>query len=123
MAERTLIRRPRDTPAHLRTTLGHARRLPEDLLRQASRRLEILALIGTALWILAPALGHLALYLATADPRWAHFQTIDAIATGSVVTSLALYLFLRTGDRDPHLVMDLALLYMVAVSFASGVLI
>ena len=56
----------RTTPSDLRATLGRARGIPEDLLRQASRRLEILTLLGAVLWLLAPALGHLA---ATAEPE------------------------------------------------------
>jgi serine/threonine-protein kinase len=94
------------------------------VLREASRRLQTLALLGAALWILTPALGHVALYFSDpADPRWARFQIIDAIAVGSALTSLAIYLYVRTGAPSPGRVIDLGLLYMVAISFAIGVLV
>ena len=124
MLERRLIARPpRHTPADLASTLGGPPRLPDDLLRQASRRLEIMALIAAVLWVLGPVFGHLALHVTRPeDPAWAQFRTIDAIAAASVVVSLSLLVYLRTGDRDPAFVMDLALLYLVANAFALGVL-
>src|ERR671934_2588324 len=71
----------RETPSELRTTTGYRRRLPEDLLRQASRRVEIIALIGAALWTLGPALGHLAIYISQpGNPRSTQFQALDVIA-------------------------------------------
>ena len=67
------------------------RQLPDDLLRQASRRVEIMALVAAALWTLAPLLGHLALYLTQPDdPRWGRFNVVDGIAVSCVVISLAL---------------------------------
>jgi hypothetical protein len=69
---------------------GRAPPLPEDLLRQATRRVEIMALVAATLWTLAPALAHVALYFADpGDPRWSHFGGVDAIALGCVVVSLA----------------------------------
>jgi serine/threonine-protein kinase len=114
----------RDTTSELRTTPGRTRRLPEDLLRQASHRVAIMVLVAAALWTLAPALAHLAIYLTEpGDPRWSRFNVVDGIATACVVVSLLLYLYLRTGKRDPELVMDLALAHMVFMSFGIGVLI
>jgi serine/threonine-protein kinase len=118
------IARPaRETPAELGTTPGRGRGLPEDLLRQASRRLEIITLIGAALWVAGPALGHLALRVTDpGDPRWARFLPLDAIALVSIGVSLGLFTYLRTGDRRPALVLDLALCYMVAIAFDIGVM-
>jgi hypothetical protein len=113
----------RETPAELKTTPGRSRALPEDLLRQASRRLEIITLIGAALWVLGPALGHLALRATSPDdPRWRQFMPLDAIALLSIGVSLALFTYLRTGERRPALVLDLALCYMVAIAFDIGVM-
>jgi len=118
-----IARLARDTPTEQRTGAGRGRALPDDLLRQASRRVEIISLIGAVLWVLGPAFGHLALRATSpGDLRWAQFLPIDAIAIVSIAASLALYLYLRTGDRDPAFVMDLALAYMVAVAFAIGVM-
>jgi tRNA A-37 threonylcarbamoyl transferase component Bud32 len=114
----------RDTATETKSVPGRVRRLPDDLLRQASRRVEIMALVAAGLWTSAPALGHLALFLTDpGDPRWAQFNTVDIIATSSVGISLALYFYLRTGRRDAAFVMDLALVYMVVMAFGIGVLI
>src|SRR5687768_17254781 len=114
----------RDASTDLRTTPGRARQLPDDLLRQATHRVEIMALVAAALWTLAPALGHLALYFTEPGvARWARFNILAGIAAGGVVVSLAVYLFLRCRPRDPAFVMDLALGYVVAMAFGIGVLI
>jgi serine/threonine-protein kinase len=83
-----------------------------------------MALVAAVLWILAPALSHLALYLVDpADPGLTVLSRVNQIAAGCVALSLALYAYLRSGRRDPERVMDLALGFMVAMTFAMGVLI
>jgi serine/threonine-protein kinase len=125
MPEAKLIGLPaQDTPADLKTAAGHQRDFPPDLLRQASRRLEILALVGASLWILGPAFGHLALALGEpSDPRWADFGAIDRIASIGVTISLAVFVFTRSRERDPRFVMDLALVYMIACAACIGLMI
>lgn len=114
----------RDSSTELRSVAGRSHRLPDDLLRQASRRVEIMALVAGALWTSAPALGHLALYLTEpGDPRWARFNIVDGIAASCVTISIAVYTYLRTSKREPAFVMDLALVYMVVMAFGIGVLI
>jgi hypothetical protein len=125
MPDRRLIGRPaRQSPADLGTTPGGPRSLPNDLLQQASRRLEIMALIAAALWILGPVFGHLALSVThPEDPRWAQFRTVDFVAASCVVLSVSLYAYLRSGERDPASVMDLALVYLVANAFSLGIMV
>jgi serine/threonine-protein kinase len=120
MSEAKLIGLPaRDTPADLKTTAGHRREFPPDLLRQASSRLQILALIGTGLWLLGPLLGHLALYLTSpANQRSAQFGPTDLVAVAAFLMSLGLYAYLRAGEREPRFIMNLALGYMVACAAA-----
>jgi tRNA A-37 threonylcarbamoyl transferase component Bud32 len=118
-----IVRLARETPAELKTSTGWARTLPDDLLQQASRRVEIISLIGAALWFLGPAFGHLAFHATNPeDPRWLQFLPFDAIALTGIATSLALFFYLRAGERDPARVMDLALWYMVAVALDIGVM-
>jgi serine/threonine-protein kinase len=114
----------RETPAELKTAAGHRRKFPPDLLRQASRRLQILALVGAALWILGPAFGHLALYLTEPEnPRWSQFGATDTICAVGVLISLGVFVFVRSRYRDPAFVMDLGLVYMVACAAGIGLMI
>jgi eukaryotic-like serine/threonine-protein kinase len=114
----------RDTPPDLKSAAGYRRQFPADLLRQASRRLQILALVGAALWVLGPALGHLALALTQPeDPRWAQYGPSDMISTAGVLVSLGMFLYLRIGERDPAFVMDLGLGFMVASAALIGLMI
>jgi serine/threonine-protein kinase len=114
----------RETPLELTTSSGYRRQFPLDLLRQASRRLQILALVGATLWTLGPALGHLALYLTIPeDPRWAQFGATDVIAAVGILISLVVFVFVRSRERDPAFVMDLALVYMVACAAGIGLMI
>ena len=114
----------RDTPSDLTvTTGGRPRRLPDDLLRQASKRLQILALVGAGLWILGPALGHLALHLAEPqNPEWTTFRVLDGIAVFAFVTSIALYYYVGHTTRDPAFVLDLSLVYLVLTAIDLGVM-
>ena len=125
MPDTKLIAPPADdTPHELRTSQGHRRQFPPDLLRQASRRLEILALVGATLWILGPAFGHLALALnKPGDPRWSHWGPIDTIAVVGVAISIGVFLFTRSRERPPGFLMDLALVYMVACAACIGLMI
>jgi tRNA A-37 threonylcarbamoyl transferase component Bud32 len=117
MSEAQLIGQRQNTPGDSRSTPGVRRTLPPDLLRQASRRLQILALIGAALWLLGPSFGHLALYSSNPENhRWAEFGGSDIIAAIQVVIGLGLYAYLRTRERDPVFVLDLALVFMVVTA-------
>ena len=116
---------PRLMGAPLRSTppqLSKRSALPNDLLREASRRLGVMALLGAALWVLGTALYHVALRAMThGDPRWLHLQAMEAIAGVSVAVSLALFLHTRKSDRDPRFMLDLGLGYMVFTAFAIGI--
>ena len=69
MHERRLIGQPApETPPELRSRSGRARPLPPDLLRQASRRLQIMALVAATLWVTAPRGGPGALAVSPPGP-------------------------------------------------------
>jgi tRNA A-37 threonylcarbamoyl transferase component Bud32 len=120
---RVIGRLPSETPTELRTSSGHRRRLPDDLLRQATHRLQILALIAAALWLLGPTLGHLALHFSGDAPPVGTFRMIDAVATFAFVTSLGLFLYLRVTRRSPAFVLDLSLVYLVLTGVDLGIMI
>ena len=121
--DKLIGQRQKETPGDNRTSPGQTRRLPADLLRQSSRRLQIAALIAAVLWVLAPALGHVADTVLNRGQRgWGGFRAVDIIAAVSVALSLALYFYLRRADRDPRLVMNLGLGFMVAIAFDLGLM-
>src|SRR5690606_17959612 len=108
----------RTTPAAPKPAEEPPRRIPDDVLRQARRRLRIMALVAAVLWFLAPALGHLAdLGMRPGDPAWMELRTTDAIAAAGILFSVALFVYLGRTDSDPHRVMDLGLAYLVGTAF------
>ena len=109
---------PRSTPAEI--ARRQRRALPNDLLREASSRLGIISLIGAVLWTVTPVMGHLFGEMSHAHPHRLHFYLPEAIATGSVLVAVALFFYSRNRKRDPKLVLDLGLGYMVLTAFAIG---
>ena len=81
-----------------------------------------MSLIAASLWCLGPALGHLARARLSSDPSAGRWEFPDTIAVGSVVASLGMYWWLRRREHDPYRVMDLGLVYLVAMAFAIGVM-
>ena len=99
------------------------RPLPDDLLKAASKRLEIMALLAAVLWVLGSVADRIALFVMThGDRKWLHWQPPDAITGISVVASLGLFFYIRRGDRDPRFLLDLGLVYMVFTSAALGLM-
>jgi len=111
---------PVSTPANLTRSRSRYRDLPDDLLRAASLRLGIMSLLFAALWVVGVALGHLAAHaLYPGSSRWLTLDIGDGIAFVSVLLSLALFGFTRRRtDIDPRFVLDLGLVYLVAMAFA-----
>jgi serine/threonine-protein kinase len=123
-----LIVPPPRTTAEFSLPRGQRRTLPDDLLREASRRLAIASLLGAVLW----AVGTITAYL---NEKWLHWNIpasqivllaigprVYVIAGASVLMSLALFLYARTGDRDPRFILDLGLGYLVLTALALGLI-
>ena len=122
MTSPKLVCQPRGDTTDSWGFLGLRRRLPDDLLRQASRRLQILSLVAARSGSWGRCSWHIALYSRhPEDLRSSQFQFIDAIAVSAATVSLALYFFLRKHDRNPAFVMNLGLLYMLILAFDLGV--
>ena len=122
MADRHLIGPVSPTTAARTQSPGGPRRaLPADLLRDASRRLGIMALVACALWTLGSVLGHLAVRsMAAGDPQWRRLGGPDVIAVLSVLVSVLLFSYTRKDERDPESILQLGLAYMVFTAFALG---
>jgi serine/threonine-protein kinase len=93
--------------------------LPADLQRVASRRVGVMALVAAALWFLGTVLYHLA--IASSDPAWFGWQSSDTVAILGICAALGTYAYTR-GDRDPHAVLNLGLVFMVAMAAGAGLI-
>ena len=112
---------PRSTAADL--TRGRTRALPEDLLREASRRLGIMSLLAGVMWVLATVLYHIVDRIVEQDDTsWFAPQPSDAITVVSVVLSLALFMYTRRSKREPQFILNLGLVYMVLMSLGVGLI-
>ncbi|HEX5215829.1 MAG TPA: serine/threonine-protein kinase [Vicinamibacterales bacterium] len=108
------------TPADVPGARRHPRAIPDDLLRDASRRLGIMSLLGAVLWSVGTVLYHVAMI--PQDRAWASFQSSDVIAVISALASLSLYWYTRRAKRDPHFILDLGLAHLVWTGIALGLL-
>ena len=114
---------PESTPAGAGVSRGHAYSLPYDLLKDASKRLEIMALLAAALWTVGTLGDRIALLAMNhGDTIWLRWQPSDAISVVSVVLSLALFFYIHKGDRDPQFLLDLGLVYQVLTGLALALL-
>jgi serine/threonine-protein kinase len=113
---------PRTTSAKTRGARG-PRALPEDLLRDASRRLGIVSLVAGGLWVLGTVLGHLALRsMSHGDPQWLRVGIPELIAALSVALSVSLFFYTRRSQHDPRMLLDLGQVYLVLTSLALGLM-
>jgi serine/threonine-protein kinase len=124
--------RPKEILPGMRTTPGwrervfgqRARALPDDLLRDASHRLQVIALLFIVLWIVGTVLYRLDLHLQDpAGDRWISWQGDDNFTIAGVLVAVAFWLFSRKPDRDPKLVIDLGLVFLVLTSFIIAMMI
>jgi eukaryotic-like serine/threonine-protein kinase len=113
-----------ETPVELRSVAGRRQALPPDLLRQTSRRLQIMSLVGAGLWTLGVGIGNLAFHsTAPEDPRWTRLNITYLIAAANVALSLALYFYLRKRERDPASVVNLSLAYMIVTGLGLAIML
>jgi eukaryotic-like serine/threonine-protein kinase len=121
MTKRIIGLRPVSTPSDLRSSRDGSRALPEDLLHAASRRLGVLSVLFAVLWLLGTATGQLAGHeLFPDNKKWLWPDDTDAIATISILVSLALYAYTRKPNRNPQFVLDLGLWYLGFTALALG---
>src|SRR5262249_41836429 len=109
---------PLSTPADSKS---RACSVPYDLLKDASKRLEIMSLVATSLWVLGTIAGRFA-GVALGIPLW-RWQFTDWITFAAVAASMGLFFYIRSSDRDPQFILDLGLVYMVFTSGAIGLMV
>ena len=110
------------TPASFGGSHKTARAIPEDLLKEASRRLEIMALLAAVLWAVSSILWHLRLGWTTNRLGLSPYAPSDNIAVVAVIASFALFYYARTTRREPQFILNLGLAYMVLTAAAIGII-
>jgi hypothetical protein len=102
--------------------------LPEDLLREASRRLGVVCLISACVWSANLLLLNFVYAVPGTIPAdrvasyWKWESLYDLVITANVIVSLGLFWFTRRRKVDPHVVLDIALGYEVFTAFSVGLL-
>lgn len=91
-----------------KTPAKSPRMLPHDLLMQASHRLGIISLIGAALWFASTIIYDVFYYSKESFP-----SPSDLISLSAILCSLGLFVFSRRYTRDPALLLNLGLVYIV----------
>src|SRR4051794_32953758 len=102
--------------------------LPEDLLREASRRLGTICLISACVWLANLLLlnyvyavpGNVAADRTASYLKWE--KLYDLVVIANVLVSLGLFWFTRRRRVDPRLVLNIALVYEVFTAFSVGFL-
>jgi eukaryotic-like serine/threonine-protein kinase len=102
--------------------------LPEDILREASRRLGMLCLISAIVWTVNLLLlnfvysvpGTVAAERVASYWKWRPLY--DVVITTNILGSLGLYFFTRTSRRRPQFILDVALVYEVLTALSVGIL-
>src|SRR5262245_15478967 len=99
------------------------RPIPEDVLRQASRRLGIMSLVAGSMGICATVLYHIVdRIIGTSDAGWWAVQTSDTITAVAVAISLAMFVYSRRTTQNPRFVLDVGLAYMIVMALLVGVI-
>lgn len=113
-------------PSALPTSKGQG--LPEDLLREAARRLAVLCLISAFIWAVNLGLVHFVYMvpgIVSADhvASYSRWSTVyDLIGTTNIVVSLGLLWYTRRGKASPRLLLDVALVYEVFTALSVALL-
>ncbi|HEY8196839.1 MAG TPA: serine/threonine-protein kinase [Gemmatimonadales bacterium] len=96
--------------------------LPEDLLRQASRRLGIACLIIAGLWIANLLMAHVIQPAPVKMPDVAILRLFNVMGAIEIPASLGLWWYSRRARRDPGFLLNLGLVYEVLIALSIGIL-
>ncbi|MEO7501016.1 MAG: serine/threonine-protein kinase [Gemmatimonadaceae bacterium] len=123
MAQPELIApKAQSTPASSAGLPKPARGIPDDLLKEASHRLEVMALLAAVLWAVASLLWHIRLGTES-TLGLSPYLSSDNIAVVAVIASLALFYYVRNTKREPQFILNLGLGYMVLTAVALGLIV
>ena len=121
IAERELIQPMQgSTPGGGSRVRTADRTIPADLLRDASHRIAIMALMAGILWIVGNLLWHATWPAFNPGQPRPGFRAPDVICIGAVLVSFSLYFYIRRSKRSPQFFLNLGLGYMVVTCLALG---
>lgn len=113
-----------DTLDARKTSRAPRHDLPPDLMRDASKRLSTVALLSGLLWVTGSTLAHVIgvtpTHSHTGMEQTAALVIPDYIVAAIAAVSFGLFFYARKGNRDPRMVVNLGLGYMVLISLALG---
>jgi eukaryotic-like serine/threonine-protein kinase len=118
----TAVRRPSPLPA------PEGQGLPEDLLREASRRLAILCLISACIWAVNLLLLNFVYAVPGTVPTervvsyWKWRPVYDLVGTLNILVSLGLLWYTRRGKSSARWLLDVALVYEVFTALSVALL-
>jgi eukaryotic-like serine/threonine-protein kinase len=98
------------------------RGLPEDLLRQAARRLGMACLVIAGLWGANFLLAHLLQPAPVQATDVAILRTFDVLGAINIVASLGLFWYSRRAKRNPRFLLNLGLAYELLIALSIGIL-
>jgi eukaryotic-like serine/threonine-protein kinase len=104
------------------STSGSRQGLPDDLLRQASRRLGIMCLVSGGLWGANLLLAHVIQPAPVEMPDTAIIRLLDLLGAVNIAASLGLFWYTQSGSGTPHFLLHLGLAYEVLIALSIGVL-
>jgi hypothetical protein len=111
------------TPVTPRSRARAVDQLPEDLVREATQRLGILALVWAGLFAIGLVLNHLVAPLLDLEMRdiipWG--RAADTVGVISIAVSLWLWHYTRKCDCKSRWALDVALWYEVLLAFGIGI--
>ncbi len=111
------------TPATSQPGGRAADELPDDLLREATQRLGILAVVWAGLFVIGLTLNHLVAPLLHMNMQelipWG--RAADTVAVISIAVSLWLWRYTRRFTCNPRWALDVALGYQVLLAFGIGI--
>ena len=111
------------TPATSRPGGRAGDELPDDLLREATQRLGILAVVWAGLFVIGLTLNHLVAPLLHMNMQelipWG--RAADTVAVISIAVSLWLWRYTRRFTCNPRWALDVALGYQVLLAFGIGI--
>ncbi len=108
-----MVRPEPTTPGTMTSARSKKREIPTDLLREASQRLGLIALIAGPLWIVATILWHVTWEPLHPGLEWPGIKPPELLGYAVGVGSFGLWLFIKRSHRSPEFFLNLGLAYMI----------